>query len=245
MGLNENGDLRIDGSGNASGGVYNKVKINGSGRINGDLECKEFSINGSGDVMGNIIAEKARVNGSSHMVGDLKAEELRISGSADLGGALNAGSLRISGSTTVQKNVDARQIKIDGTLKASGDCSAEIFESNGAFDIGGLLNADTINVNLYGWKSRAREIGGGRISVSLGGSAGFAVLRAIFTLGLYNPSLEADLIEGDEILLENTTARIVRGNNITIGRGCNIDLVEYKGTCQKTDDAKIGEDRKI
>ena len=41
--------------------------------------------------------------------------------------------------------------------------------------------------------------------------------------------LTTELIEGDEIYLENTNAKIVRGNNITIGEGCNIGLIEYRG----------------
>ena len=42
------GDLRIDGSGSASGGAYNTVRINGSGKVTGDITCVEIIINGSG-----------------------------------------------------------------------------------------------------------------------------------------------------------------------------------------------------
>jgi hypothetical protein len=36
------------------------------------------------------------------------------------------------------------------------------------------------------------------------------------------------MIEGDEILLENTKADVVRGKNVQIGKGCEIGLLEYQ-----------------
>jgi cytoskeletal protein CcmA (bactofilin family) len=242
---NMRGDLRINGSGSAAGGTYGNVKINGSGKITGDLECKEFIINGSGEVIGKIEAEKLRINGSGHIVGDVKAKELKVNGSANLGGTVSGGNISVSGSADIKSGLDMQNVKISGSVKIGGDCNAERFESNGVFDISGLLNADEVDARLYWHRSRAKEIGGGKIIVGLGNSTGLSVLKAIFTLGLHNPGLDADSIEGDEINLENTTARVVRGNNVTIGRGCDIGLVEYKGIYQKNGDAKVAEERKL
>ena len=245
MAKNAYGDLRINGSGTASGGTYSSVKISGSGKINGDLNCREFVINGSGEVIGKIETERFRINGSGHILGDLKAQELKVNGSANLDGGVNGDNIVISGSADFKNGLDTQQIKIDGSVKIGGDCNAEQFHSNGVFEIGGLLNADDVEVHLYWHKSRAREIGGGKITVSLGDSAGMSFLKSIFTLGLHNPVLETDTIEGDEIYLENTTAKVVRGNNITIGQGCDIGLVEYKGSYQKNGDAKVAQEQKI
>ena len=239
------GDLRIDGSGSSAGGSYNNVRINGSGKINGDLECRELSINGSGEVTGKAQAEKIRVNGSGHLCGGVQAEELKVNGSATFGAGVSGGAVSISGSADIKGGCNSQYVKINGTAKFGGDCSAEKFDSNGIFEIDGLLNADEINAHLYWHKSRAKEIGGGCIRVSLGDSAGLAVLKTIFTFGIHNPSLEAETIEGDEISLENTTAKVVRGNNVTIGRGCEIGLVEYKGVYRKTGDAKVAEEKKV
>jgi hypothetical protein len=41
--------------------------------------------------------------------------------------------------------------------------------------------------------------------------------------------LEADLIEGNNISIEYTEVKTVRGNNILIGDNCRVDLVEYSG----------------
>ena len=57
--------------------------------------------------------------------------------------------------------------------------------------------------------------------------------------------LTADVIEGDNVYLENTTARVVRGNNITIGQGCKIEMVEYKEDFKTEGKSEVGMDKKI
>ncbi len=40
-------------------------------------------------------------------------------------------------------------------------------------------------------------------------------------------NLQTSIVEGDDIYLEHTIAEVVRGNNVTIGPGCEISVVEY------------------
>ncbi|MNC40989.1 hypothetical protein D3C81_1673100 [compost metagenome] len=95
---------------------------------------------------------------------------------------------------------------------------------SGALQIDGLLSAQTLEVSLFG-PGMAAEIGGGRIKIkrSIGGvlikpgQSG----RLRFTAGL---------IEGDQVELQVTTAGTVRGGNVIIGTGCEIDTVEYSGS---------------
>jgi len=242
---NEKGELKIDGFGSSSGGVYDSVKINGTGKISGDVTCTVFRLNGSGNIMGNLDAENGIINGSGNIEGTVKAEEFRINGSAQIKGGISGDSLTISGSVSIGEDLDVQNVKIEGMAKIGGDCNAESFNSRGSFEINGLLNADDINIRLFHGRSRVTEMGGGKIIVAIGSLTVFKVLKTLVTLGLYNPVLESESIEGDEIVLKNTIAKVVRGTNITIGRGCNIGLVEYKGVMQKIGDAQIGEQRKV
>ena len=57
--------------------------------------------------------------------------------------------------------------------------------------------------------------------------------------------LTTNLIEGDEIYLQNTNAKIVRGINITIGEGCNIGLVEYSGEIIISSESIVREQKQI
>lgn len=54
-----------------------------------------------------------------------------------------------------------------------------------------------------------------------------------------------EIIKGDDIFLEYTKAKVVRGNNIIIGSNCEIDLIEYKNNFEQLDDAKIIENKKV
>lgn len=244
MSENNQGDLKINGSGTASGGTYKNVRINGSGHIMGDVTCEDFTINGSGEVSDNVDSKFFRVNGSGRIGGKLTAGELKVNGSATFNSDVKGGDIDISGTSDFKKNINAHFIKVSGSVKAEGDLSAEVFNSNGLFEINGLLNADSVDINLYWHKSRAREIGGEKITVRVG-KGGFGVLASIFSLSGHNPCLETDTIEGNDITLENTTAKVVRGTNITIGSGCDIGLVEYKGSFHKAGSAKVAEEKKV
>jgi cytoskeletal protein CcmA (bactofilin family) len=238
------GDLKIDGSGSAPGGTYDTVRINGLGKINGDVICRMFRINGTGTVVGNLDTEDGKINGTGTIEGSVRATKFKMIGSSHIRGGITGENLHITGSATFGQTVDVQHIRLEGIAKISADVKADTFHSDGSFELQGLLNADDINIALYHAKSKAGEIGCGKINVSLA-TSGFNILKSIFTLGLYNPILEVDTIEGDDICLEYTAAKVVRGTNVTIGRGCIIDLVEYKGMYLKNGDAQVREEKKV
>jgi cytoskeletal protein CcmA (bactofilin family) len=255
-----NGSVRISGSGSAGGGIYEDVKISGSGKITSDVECKEFHISGSGKAEGNVKAGEFRTSGSSKVNGSLEAEDIRISGSSDIDGDVKGETIKVSGSASFEKNLNGKEIEVSGSIRVGesvrgenvrisggitikGDCEVENFEARGAFQIGGLLNADNIEIYVGGY-CNAREIGGERIEVRELGSAGiWSKIISIFTI--HGAVLKSDLIEGDDIYLEYTTAKVVRGNNITIGKCCSIDTVEYKGKLDIIDDGRVANEVKV
>ena len=147
----------------------------------------------------------------------------------------------IKGNATVGGGVATHEIKILGFMKAGGDCSAETFSAEGAFTIGGLLTADTVDIKLYGPCS-AREIGGEKITVR--SPQGFQSITQIFTFWA-DKKLTAESIEGDDVYLEATNAKVVRGRNVTIGLDCKVDVVEYSDNYSRTDGAMVGEARKV
>lgn len=235
-------DLNISGYGTAAGGEYRTVRINGRCRITGDLACEDFRINGSGEVTGNADCASLHINGAGQVAGTLKAKELKVLGSADFGGDVSCESISVSGTAGFKSGLHADIVKITGSLRAKGDCNAERFVSSGLFEIDGLLNADHIEVNLDWSLSRAKEIGGADISVKPG-AKGFGVLHSLFPP--HTPRLEAETIEGNELSLAYTKAQVVRGNNVFLGDGCDIALVEYTGILRKSGSAVVGEERKV
>lgn len=237
-------DLRISGAGSSSGGRYRDVKISGAATINGNLECETLRTSGASDIKGDVSCREINVSGASEIKGNLKAENLSTSGASKVMGDVDAKILNTSGATEIGGNFSGEEVDIKGSFKVGGDCEAESFKSSGAFKIGGLLNADKIEIKVYG-KCRAREVGGESIKVFRGSGIGFDLVKVVQSLFDKFGSLIAEVIEGDEVFLETTIAKVVRGNNVTIGKDSIIDLVEYRDTINIIEGAVVKEQRRL
>jgi cytoskeletal protein CcmA (bactofilin family) len=238
------GDIKISGSGTSGGGRYNEVTISGSGKINGDLECVDFKTSGSSKVIGNLKAETVKVSGSARIEGNVEAVEMKVSGSSHVTGQVKSQVLKISGSTHIEGSLYGEEITIMGSAHIEKDCEVESFKASGNFKIQGLLNAGQVNINLGG-KSSVKEIGGEYIEVKVSIIDNFFFKKAIDKMFNSRGELTTEIIEGDEIYLENTNAKIVRGNKVTIGEGCNIGLIEYSGEINVSNESIVKDQKKI
>ncbi|KMK75606.1 polymer-forming cytoskeletal protein [Alkalihalobacillus pseudalcaliphilus] len=238
--LKEKGNLIISGSGSATGGEYDQVKISGSGRISGDIECEKFLCNGSSKVEGDIEGVQITINGSTKVGGDVRSKEtLKVNGSTVIEGSVLYKEFKISGSSRILGDTSGEHLILRGSVKIEGDCEAEYAEFNGSFKIEGLLNADKVEIELNG-RSYVKEIGGEIISVTR--------TKSNLLDRLFKPlakELTAEVIEGDKVEIEYTQADVVRGNHIKIGPGCKVDLVEYKGELDIHDNASVKEIKKV
>jgi cytoskeletal protein CcmA (bactofilin family) len=239
MDTKSRGDLVINGFGASNGGQFHVVTIQGRGTVNNDLECVELDCNGSGTIIGNVSSKKTKVNGHARFRGNIDSQILTIDGSAKINNNLSAEKWKVSGKATVGGRVKCEEIKIQGTFTVAEDCEAEIFKAESQFSIGGLLNADQIDIKMFG-ACFAKEIGGQTITVKQKGSLVGNLLKSFF-----KPQLETELIEGDKIELQNTIAKIVRGNQVRIGPNCQIGLVEYTEEFSMDKNAIVSEHRKV
>lgn len=247
-------DMKISGSSTMPGGKYRDVKISGSSKIQGNVECECIKVSGSGTIFGNasvtndvkvsgkcifkgsLTAEEVKVSGSVSTEKDLTAEVLKISGSVKVGGQCEVEELLVSGSLSAS-GVNGKRINVAGSLKTSGDVEADFIKFNGKFHIENLLSGDEISINLSS-NCYAKEIGGQNIKIERYRNNGAALFN-LFNFSSTFGKLRSELIEGDDILLEFTDADIVRGKNVIIGKGCNIKKVEYTNEYKLKDDGKV------
>ena len=233
----------VSGSGNLSGGMYSRISISGSGKVNGDVVVEELKISGSGKVNGKTEAGQITVSGSGAFADAVLVEEMRVSGSGKVEGDVHAKELKCSGSFNAKGGIASDYVKISGSLRSGGDVEADIFRASGGFEIEGLLSADKIEIHLGG-RCRAKEIGGERIEVTRASSSLLAGLVRILGVGGGISGLETTVIEADEILLEDTRADVVRVKSVVIGSGCRIGLVEYEKELRVESDAEVKEQKK-
>ncbi|PWV90654.1 cytoskeletal protein CcmA (bactofilin family) [Paenibacillus cellulosilyticus] len=202
------GDLTINGTGRAAGGWYRYVNVDGIATINGSVKCETLRVNGISKIKGGIEADRLDVNGIMNGEGDIAANTVAIDG-----------KVRMRGS------VAGDAIRLNGWLKLSGDCEAEKVIVHGGFELDGLLNAGQIEIGLQA-RCRVNEIGGTSIRVKRTNKRWVGPLR--YLVPMIVPKLETQMIEGDDVTLEATSAGIVRGRSVIIGPDCTIGRVEYK-----------------
>ena len=244
MGSENKRDLNINGKMRFPGGDFDNISVNGILDIDGDTKCDNLKVLGIFNVDGDLTAVSTKINGKTKITKAIKTDSMNVLGKADIAGGGTFKSVEVDGSLVVGSNLVSENVKVNGHLTIEGDCNCESFTSKGVFTISGLLNSDNINVRLHS-NCKAKEIGGSTIDIRRGDEInilGFVKLKfdkPNFKKGM----LETDSIEGDEVFIEYTKAKIVRAHNIKIGAGCEIDLVEYKGTCEIDPDANVKEKR--
>jgi cytoskeletal protein CcmA (bactofilin family) len=222
-------DLKVFGSANTTGGTYRDVVISGSCRISGDLESSSLVVNGNATIVGNITTGKSKVSGNCTIDGSLTCDTFKVMGGSNISGILSAKSISVEGYLKVKENIKAETIGISGKVITEGDCNADIFSSVGTFEIEGLLNADKIDIELLG-RCKVSEIGGGKISIRRKNTDVpilKQILNSIVDSIKEKPLLQVNTIEGDDVYVSYTQAKVVRGKHVKIGPECSIDLVEY------------------
>lgn len=252
-------DLKSSGSARLSGGAYRDVNVSGSAHISGDITCERFGVSGSVRVAGGVKCDSFRASGSAHVEKDVEAVDVHVSGSTSLNGNLEARDLHSSGNLRVDGDViaenearfsgsahlggalNARSVQSSGSLKAMRGIECEMLGIAGAMDVDGLINAGTAEITLAG-QSRLDEIGGERITVRRGGVLSVLGIQLPFGLG---GALSANAIEATVVSLEATRAKVVRGADVTIGSGCEVDRVEYSKTLTVAEDAAVREQVRV
>ncbi len=231
-------DARINGDGTVSSGTYGAIVLNGAGTVTGDVQCNELTVNGVGKCLGAVKADEVTVNGAGTFEGPVQAVEFRANGTADVHAGLGVGRLKVAGTCGVDGGVAAREVELRGELRVGGDLEAETLTGEGRFAINGMLNAGDIDLRLHG-RNSAREIGCERMVLRV--PDGITAIFSAFT----DRRLTAESIEGDHLELIATTAKVVRGQDVTLGEGCQVDLVEYTGSLTKLAGAQVREERKV
>ncbi len=231
-------DAKVAGDGTIAGGAYGTIAINGAGTVTGDVQCRELKINGAGKCKGAVKADSVAVNGAGTFDGAVQAGEMQVNGSSDFHAGMGVGRLLVRGTCGLDGGLAAREVDVRGELRVGGDLTAESFTGEGRFVVNGLLNAGVIDLKLHG-RSSAREIGGERIVLRV--PEGFTSIFSMFS----DRRLVADSIEADDVHLINTTAKVVRGARVTLGEGCEIELVEYTEKLERIAGAQVKEERQV
>lgn len=243
-------DMKISGSGKIGSGEYDDVRISGSGRSEGLIRCK--SLHASGSYHGDAVecTEEFKVSGSTKLSGSLTAGKIGISGSFKCEDNITVKqTVSVSGAFCCEGNIKCGELLSSGATKIGGDIETERAVIKGNLYCGGLVNAEILEINIGKGVvvQEVGSIGGSRITVKkYGGTEKKGFIERLFGRKRERGILRVrDTIEGDEIYLENTIAKVVIGKKITIGDGCKIERLQYTETVAVSSEAQVDSCEKI
>jgi cytoskeletal protein CcmA (bactofilin family) len=229
MSMVQRRDMKFAGIMTIPGGIYKRVSCDGEVTVDGDLDCLELRVNGKYNGTGSMKARNAVIRGAADVAGDVWSDDFKSFGQTMVDGSMSGGAIKSEGKLSVMKDIKVDRTTITGQLITRGNCEEESFFCSGFVEIEGALNAGDIVIKMYG-PCHVGEIGGEKINVRKGheSTLGKIATTLFDTIGFHKSRLVAETIEGDDIYLEYTSAKVVRGGRVTIGKGCEIDRVEYR-----------------
>lgn len=189
------------------------VTITGSGVVRGDLKAEVLKVAGSGVVRGHLSAERVTVAGALSVENGVRAETVKVAGELSSGGGVECSTLKIAGALETKGDVKAERFSIAGGIT----CRNLEFERG---TVAGFLKCEEMKGDSLEWKlgrtiSEIRSIQVKHLHIRPRGR-------------LFRGRLNAEKIEGEYIYLHSVKAHMVRGEDVEIGPGCVIDLVEAK-----------------
>lgn len=229
-------NLEIRGLGSVNSGKYHTVTVSGIGTLKGNIEGDVISNYGTERSEGKLEANTLIIAGDFTAEKDVMVkEELDIKGTASFKSKLNCTNLNIAGSLSVKDDLNFNSGSISGKLSLKNNCNAKKLSIIGSLDIENNLNIDNLSIGLMD-KSFVTNIKGKNIEVKnledKSNKGLFKLLKGKVILKCYN-------LEGEDIYVENVECSLIRGNNVIIGPGCNIENIEYENKFQANQGSQV------
>ena len=240
-------DMKISGSGSIPAGEYNVIKISGSGTMEGNVKCTELHVSGSANASGLVeCSGMIHVSGACDFDSDIKTRSLHVSGATNTDGSIIATeAIHLSGGVNVDGNIKCATLEVHGGLNVDGDIEAETSFIHGNLACGGLFNAESIEIDTRDG-CIIGSIGCSKIVIRYKKRKFFKNLITITFNDKQVRGVEVEQsIEGDEIDIEHVTCPRVSGRCVTLGEGCDIDLLQYSEKYEIHEKAKVGKIERI
>lgn len=254
---------------NCMGESYFESSDIGKAKIMGETEIKNSKIKEL-NAMGNIrVVETAKIDNIKAM-GNIYADNLEcgilsvgsksgnIFGLIKIGKFFSTGNVQLKGNFFGETLESVLSINLDGTfkfknliflnsLKSSCEIECEEFYSLDRIDLLSI-NSEYVFIRPFSG-SKVKSIVGSKVMICRDFSVTdeFKKIPKNYSNGIYEDydrevgTLEIDIIEADEIYIENVNVNCIRGQNIIIGKNCNIKKVEYTNEFEASKDSIINE----
>jgi len=168
-------NLIINGMSDASGGVFDEVRIDGISSIKGDLTCDLMGVDGICTIMGSVrVNGRTDIDGICKISGDLDAEEMEVDGRLLVSGSSTAEKAALKGEFVTEGtvNIGELDLKFHGSSRAKEVVGSKIRISHGSGAIcsgtryfrADLIEGDDISLE----RSKINTVRGDRVVIGKG-----------------------------------------------------------------------------
>ncbi|MBE6051649.1 MAG: polymer-forming cytoskeletal protein [Clostridium sp.] len=191
----------------------------------------DVKVEGIGKVKGGIY-KNINLEGISNILDNVEANDIHAEGTLKVNGSISCENISCEGMGKFKGNVEVRNhISFEGIMQVLGNIQAKTILVEGVMNSNGLINADAVSMEISR-SCNLNEIGGSSIKISSNSfHKRFWINRKV--------KISCKIIEGDNIYLDNVNCDVVRGKNITIGKGCNIANIECSGNLDINKESKV------
>jgi len=217
-------------------GMYGSVSSAGDLHIVGDVDILDLKAAGDVDAKEKVLCERLRVYGEGTFRQGLTFGEAKIYGDGKIMGPFQGDVLKVYGALSFE-TLTVEELTVYGAIEKAMEVNAEKASFSGEVKIKESLNVGTGTFQLVG-NSKIKEIYAEKLEVLSEGDLFQGILSGLVSSGKRG-TLEAELIEGDYIELENTKAKVLRGKVLRVGKGSVIERAEYSERLEVHEEAKI------
>lgn len=199
------------------------LNIAGKGTISaGDYD--EIVLKGKMKSMGEIRCKNFKCDGKFSGVSDIDCKK----------------ELKLSGVFTAQSDVKTSKLKASGKMDVKGNLKADKARITGMIINDGGIDVDDLHIDIAtGMCSEVKNIKGKEIQIERKLRNPIITLFKKIVKSKAGVITVAEAIEGEDIKLEYTIAKRVTGRRINIGKGCQIELVQYSDSVEVSPKATV------
>lgn len=191
-----------------------------------------LNVRGSQMIPENVQAVTVHVIGHLNVSKNVTTTNLKVSGDCRIAGNCEAGQVNNLGSLRVQ-HIKADKVVSSGYLSVAQEAVAETFYAEGAVKIKRLTADRDIEIRL-----------GNRSTIEIMRSGSNIIVKPssklINTVMQPFRKLTCESIEGQNITLYRTTAKLVCGEEVVVGPGCSIGEIRYSKSLTVHPKSQVG-----
>lgn len=210
-------DIKISGVGTIAGGDYGDIRITGSGKMDGNINCRNLNVHGKATVLGKLTCENTiNASGSIKTTGEVEALKLAVSGSFSAKERVETDSFIVTGSCTI------------ATLSSSN------------VTITGRCNINEANIDklkIHARKFNIKTLYANEVIIKIKGIK-WNLLNSL-NCGVID-HIECTTIQADTLFCKKLYAK-----DVILGADCQVDYLEYSGNLQKHPKAVVMETVKV